>query len=77
MHCFSMKWSYLTGAADPSDHVPTGTINTSIGSAAPLNCRCSITVDFGRSAPHALASRPAGYFWPLLTADGKLDCAPK
>ena len=22
-------------------------------------------------------NRPAGYFWPLLTADGKLDSAPK
>jgi hypothetical protein len=33
-----MKWSYITGAADPSDHLPTGTINTSIGSGAPLDC---------------------------------------
>jgi hypothetical protein len=20
---------------------------------------------------------PIGYFWPVLTAEGKLDCAPK
>ena len=31
-----MKWRYMTGAADPSDHVPTETTNTSIGSV-PLN----------------------------------------
>jgi hypothetical protein len=29
--CFYMKWSYITGAMDPSDHLPTGTIKTSIG----------------------------------------------
>jgi len=39
--------------------------------------RFSPTGDFGRSAPHALPSRPVGYFCPVLTADGKLDCAPK
>ena len=26
---------------------------------------------------HALPSRPVGYLFPVLTADGKLDCAPK
>jgi hypothetical protein len=27
---FYMQWSYITWAADPSDHLPMGTINTSI-----------------------------------------------
>lgn len=26
-----LKWSYMAGAAEPSDHLPTGTINTSMG----------------------------------------------
>ncbi len=61
----------------PSDHLPTGIMNTSIGSGASLNCGFSLTGDFARSAPHALPSRSVGYFCPVLTADGKLDCAPK
>ena len=26
---------------------------------------------------HDRSSRPIGYFCPVLTADGKVDCAPK
>ena len=73
----SIVASYITVADVPSDHLLVGTMNTSIGSGAPLNCGFSITGDFSRSAPHALPSRPLGYFCPVLTADGKLDCAPK
>ncbi len=71
-----MKRSYIAGAADPYDHLPTGTTNTSIG-RAPLNCGFSIAGDFRQIGTHALSSRPVGYFCPVLTADGKLDCAPK
>jgi hypothetical protein len=53
---FSMKRPYMTGADVPSDHLPTGTINTSIG-CAPLNCGISITGDFGKSAPQTFPSR--------------------
>jgi hypothetical protein len=73
--CFVV--SYITGAGVPSDHLPVGTMNTSLGSGSPLNCGFSISGDCGRSAPHALPSRPKDYFCPVLTADGKLDCAPK
>jgi hypothetical protein len=39
------------GARVPSDHLPTGIMNTSIGSGSPWNCGFSITGDWGRSAP--------------------------
>jgi hypothetical protein len=46
---------YITGAGVPSDHLPTGTTNTSIG-CTPLNCGFSMTGDFGRSAPQSFPS---------------------
>jgi hypothetical protein len=48
---------YITGAADRSDHLPTGMINTSIR-LTPYELWVQITDDFGRSAPHALPFRP-------------------
>ena len=47
---------YMTGAGVPSDHLPTGTTNTSIG-CTPLNCGFSITGDFGKSAPQTAPSK--------------------
>ena len=47
---------YLTGSAVPSDHHPAGTMNTSIGSGAPLNCGFSMTGDLDRSAPQTAPS---------------------
>src|SRR5215469_1445802 len=46
---------YMTGAGAPSDHLPTGTMNTSIGGAS-LNCGVSLTGELGRSAPQAAPS---------------------
>jgi hypothetical protein len=46
----------LTGSAVPSDHQPAGTMNTSIGSGAPLNCGFSMTGDLDRSAPQTAPS---------------------
>src|SRR5580658_8026597 len=48
--------SYLTGSAVPSDHLPAGTMNTSIGSGAPLNCGFSMTGEWGTSAPQTAPS---------------------
>ena len=50
------EMAYITGAADPSDHLPTGTMNTSIGSGAPLNCGFSMTGELDRSAPQTAPS---------------------
>ena len=50
------------------------------GDFAPYRALFSVSYahpDFGRSRPHALTARPGGYLSPVLTADGKLDCAPK
>ena len=47
---------YRTGSAVPSDHQPAGTMNTSIGSGAPLNCGFSMTGDLDRSAPQTAPS---------------------
>ena len=50
----SVLWCpYRTGSAVPSDHQPAGTMNTSIGSGAPLNCGFSMTGDLDKSAPQA------------------------
>jgi hypothetical protein len=46
----------LTGSAVPSDHQPAGTMNTSIGSGAPLNCGLSMMGEWDRSAPQAAPS---------------------
>jgi hypothetical protein len=34
-------------------------------------------VDLFIKKPQHLDQPALGYFWPVLTADGKLDCAPK
>ena len=47
---------YLTGAAVRSDHLPMGTMNTSIGSGAPPNWGFSMTGEWGRSAPQTAPS---------------------
>src|SRR5205807_1297781 len=48
--------SYRSGSAVPSDHRPAGTMNTSIGSGAPLNWGFSMTGELDRSAPQAAPS---------------------
>ena len=48
--------TYRIGAAVPSDHLPAGTMNTSIGSGLPLNCGFSMTGEWGRSAPQTAPS---------------------
>lgn len=47
---------YITGAGVPSDHIPVRTMNTSIGSGAPLNCGVRLTGEFFRSAPQTAPS---------------------
>jgi hypothetical protein len=47
---------YRTGAGVPSDHLPAGIMNTSIGSGAPPNCGFSMTGELGRSAPQTAPS---------------------
>ena len=49
-HCLSF------GAAVPSDHADTGTMNSVMGSGAPLNWGFNITGEPDKSAPHALES---------------------
>jgi hypothetical protein len=44
------------GAAVPSDHVDTGTMNSVMGSGAPLNWGFNITGEPDKSAPHDLES---------------------
>jgi hypothetical protein len=44
------------GARVPSDHLPVGTMNTSIGSGSPWNCGFSTTGEWGRSAPQTAPS---------------------
>jgi hypothetical protein len=70
-----MRCSYITGAADPSDHVPMGTINTSIERII-LPVLIAI-LDLFIKKPSTWISRSIGYFCPVLTADGKVDFAPK
>jgi hypothetical protein len=48
--------AYITGAADPSDHLPAGIMNTSIGSGSPWNCGFSMTGELDRSAPQTAPS---------------------
>src|SRR5215472_6213871 len=48
---FSLKHSYITGAAVPSDHLPTGITNSVMGSGPSRNCGFSVTGESGRSAP--------------------------
>lgn len=45
-----------TGAGVPSDHLPVGTMNTSMGSGAPRNCRSWATGVSGLSAPQLALS---------------------
>ena len=52
----ALRCPYMTGAAVRSDHRPVGTMNTSIGSGAPLNCGFSMTGELERSAPQTAPS---------------------
>ena len=49
----SQVYPYLTvtGSAVPSDHQPAGTMNTLIGSGAPLNCGFSMTGEWADLHP--------------------------
>lgn len=44
------------GAGVPSDHLPAGIMNTSIGSGLPWNCGFSMTGEWVRSAPQTVPS---------------------
>lgn len=55
-HRWFIVASYITGAAVPSDQLAVGTMNTSIGSRAPLNCGFNMTGELGRSAPQTAPS---------------------
>src|SRR5277367_6244844 len=55
-HFAKCPYLSVTGSAAPSDHQPAGTMNTSIGSGAPLNCGFSMTGELDRSAPQTAPS---------------------
>ena len=48
--------SYITGAAVPSDHSDTGTMNSVTGSGAPLKCGFVRTGEPAMSAPQVILS---------------------
>src|SRR5579864_2421619 len=48
---FLSRGPYITGAAVPSDHLPTEITNSVMGSGPSRNCGFSVTGESGRSAP--------------------------
>jgi hypothetical protein len=72
-----MKWFYITGTADSVRPLAHGNDkHVDWLSAFELWIQHHRVISADRH-PTPYLFRPVGYFCPVLTADGKLDCAPK